>query len=581
MENVITNAYGTGNLLSRSNLMKGCTSYSATSIENCSGDFARMLHPASVGNLVTVSNPYDKFSPQEREAMAHTWHFHLISAECTFAEYLYNYVRELEQMMSAHGLLKFNAKRLVNELKDTVQSMQVLVKGHGRAQIKLFCVPIFAPMADEYYNIGGDLTSRIVLRIRKRIDEEVTRLFYCTKNMLNRTGCPYADVLNHLQMIMFVVTTDIEFSDVVRDRARKLLDGTGKEIQYTMSNHNARIVKAARQLILQLYNETKYPFHKEDMENVRTLARVIQERLVGERTRDAMDEEIWGVRGDFTLFVLLRLAMRLQGHGEPVSRKELKHLLFRLGTKENVRAFVKELRATAIPEGEGMIDRLEGFDIPESSDTLMQQFFRLCLEDKSMYRPFSSDEEVKMRNIRQMVYYSKDSTISDSMLRYIFIMKGGVKKRVEEFLSAAGTEVMRKTLRKLKKMKVTDLQGRKGRYYFDFFKGIDELRKERGLSDKDMMQAMGLGKTKYYGMKKVTSMRYTRGDEISRLIRDLSTFMKVDASYYLYLCIRETDNELVSEQTVEYVLRRGIVVYLTNNEIRAEMDSGEEYQLEG
>lgn len=228
-----------------------------------------------------------------------------------------------------------------------------------------------------------------------------------------------------------------------------------------------------------------------------------------------------------------------------------------------------------------MIDRLEGFDIPESSDTLMQQFFRLCLEDKSMYRPFSSDEEVKMRNIRQMVYYSKDSTISDSMLRYIFIMKGGVKKRVEEFLSDAGTEVMRKTLRKLKKMKVADLQGRKGRYYFDFFKGIDELRKERGLSDKDMMQSMGLGKTKYYGMKKVTSMRYTRGDEINRLIRDLSTFMKVDAAYYLYLCIRETDNELVSEQTVEYVLRRGIVVYLTNNEIRAEMDSGEEYQLEG
>ena len=136
------------------------------------------------------------------------------------------------------------------------------------------------------------------------------------------------------------------------------------------------------------------------------------------------------------------------------------------------------------------------------------------------------------------------------------------------------------TLRKLKKMKVADLQGRKGRYYFDFFKGIDELRKERGLSDKDMMQAMGLGKTKYYGMKKVTSMRYTRGDEISRLIRDLSTFMKVDAAYYLYLCIRETDNELVSEQTVEHVLRRGIVVYLTNNEIRAEMDSGEEYQLE-
>ena len=57
--------------------------------------------------------------------------------------------RELEQRMAAHGLLKFNAKRLVNELKDTVQSMQVLVKGHGRAQIKLFCVPIFAPMADE------------------------------------------------------------------------------------------------------------------------------------------------------------------------------------------------------------------------------------------------------------------------------------------------------------------------------------------------------------------------------------------------------------------------------------------------
>lgn len=563
------------------NLQKSCTSYSATNIENCSGDFARMMQPVSVGHLATASNPYDKFSLQEREAMAHTWHFHLISAECTFAEYLYNYVRELENMMAGYGLLKFNTKRLVNELKDTVQSMQVLVKGHGRAQIKLFCVPIFAPMADEYYNIGGDLTSRIVLRIRKRIDEEVTRMFYCTKNMLNRTGCPYADVLNHLQMIMFVVTTDMEFSDVVRDRARKLLEGTGTEIQYTMSNHNARIVKAARQLIIQLYNEKNYPFRKEDMENVRTFARVIQERLVGERTRDAMDEEIWGVRGDFTLFVLLRLAMRLQGQGEPVSRKELKHLLFRLGTKDNVRAFVKELRATVIPEGEDMIDRLEGFDIPESSDTLMQQFFRLCLEDKSMYRPFSSDEEVKMRNIRQMVYYSKDSTISDSMLRYIFIMKGGVKKRVEEFLSTAGTEVMRKTLRKLKKMKVADLQGRKGRYYFDFFKGIDELRKERGLSDKDMMQAMGLGKTKYYGMKKVTSMRYTRGDEISRLIRDLSTFMKVDAAYYLYLCIRETDNELVSEQTVEYVLRRGIVVYLTNNEIRAEMDSGEEYQLEG
>lgn len=567
---------------SGSNPLNGSFSYSATNLEKCTGDFSFVASHGSGNPLVTTHNSYDKFPMQEREAMAHTWHFHLISSECTFADYLYRYVHELEQMMAGYGLLKFNAKRMVNELKDSVQSMQSLVKGHGRAQIKLFCLPIFAPLVKDYYEDGGDLTNRLILRIQKRIDAEMTRMFYCTKNMLNRTGCPYADVLNHLQMIMFLVTTDIEFCDVVKERVRLMMEGSNEVVRYEMSNHNARIVKAAKYLIQSLYNENKYPFRKEDMNDVRTLARVIQERLVGERTREAMDEEIWGVRGDFTLYVLLRLAMRLQGEGEPVSRKELKHLLFRLGTKENVRKLVGELKSVELPAAEGndMIDRLEAFDIPEDSEAMMQKFFRLCLEDKSLYRPFESEHEVTLRNLRRMVYYSKDSMINDSMLRYIFIVKGGVKKRVEEFLKEAGQEVMRKTLRKLKSMKVTDLQGHKGRYYFDFYKGIDELRKERNMSEKDMMSVMGIGKAKYYGMKKVTSLHYTGGDKIKKLIRDLSTFMNVDAGYYLYLCIRETDNELISEQTIEYVLNRGIIVYLSKNEARLEMESGEEYQLE-
>lgn len=536
-----------------------------------------MLNPMNGKHLVTVNDPYAKFSDTEREAMAHTWHFHLISAECTIANYLNTYVHELEKMMTAQGLMKFNMKRMMNELNSAVNGMKTLVDGHGRAQINVFCRPIFAPLAEEYRGIGGDLTGRLIFSIRGRINNDITRMFYCTKNMLNRTGCPYADVLNHLQMIMFLVNTDIEFSDVVRKRASKLLAMCGKEIEYKMSPYSAKILKSAKQLISSLFDEKKYPLRESDMKDVRILARVIQEKLVAERTRDAMEEDVWTVRGQFSLFVLLRLAMRMQGEGEPVGHKELKHLLFRLGDKASVRAFLKELSETPLPEGDEMIEKLEAFDIPEDENSMMRKFYELCLRDKTMYRSFSSEQERLFRNLRQMVYWSEDSMISEKMLRYLFIMKNGVKKRVEEFLREADADVMRKTLRRLKSIKVAELQHPRGRYYFDFWRGIDEIRQERRMSDKDMMSIMGVGKTKYYGMKRVTSLKYTGGEDVRRLIRDMSNFMKVDAGYYLYLCMTETDNQLISEQPFEYVLARGMIVYLSKTEPGMEMESGEEY----
>ena len=170
MENLTTKAFGAG-IAAGGNLATGCSSYSAMNHNECRNSFGSL----GTRRLVQVNDPYDKFSMRDREAMAHTWHFQLISSECFLADLMYKYVRELEQMMTEKGMMKFNLKRSVNELKQQVESLQKLVNGHGKAQVMVFCKPMFAPMADEYYNDGGDLTSRIVLRIKNRLDSDMQR----------------------------------------------------------------------------------------------------------------------------------------------------------------------------------------------------------------------------------------------------------------------------------------------------------------------------------------------------------------------------------------------------------------------
>ena len=556
MENLTTKAFGAG-IAAGGNFATGCSSYSAMNHNECRNSFGSL----GTRRLVQVNDPYDKFSMRDREAMAHTWHFQLISSECFLADLMYKYVRELEQMMTEKGMMKFNLKRSVNELKQQEESLQRLVNGHGKTQVMVFCKPMFAPMADEYYNDGGDVTSRIVLHIKNRLDTDMQRMFYCTKNMLNRTGCPNPDVVNHVQMIMFLVNTDIEFCEVVRERVTNLLAGFDKGIEYRMSPHNAKIHKAGKDLLRALYDEKKYQFRDQDLKDVRTLARVIHEKLVGERTRNAMDDEIWAVRGNFALYVLLRLAMRLQGDGEPLSRKELKHLLFRLGDKQTVRNLINELRGCTLPEGDDIFDMLEEFDIPEDENSVIRQFFTLCMQDKTMYGKGEPIQNRAYRQIRQMIYRSENGTLPKTVLEYMY-HAAGTKKFVNALLESAGKEVTGKALRLFRTMKASEMDRPADRYYFHFGNGLERAREESGMTVDELIKKMGISRQQYRLFAKFTSLEYGYVRQVGELFNEVSAILKLEPKYLLYLSIEKSTRESVAVCEFNHVLHRGAEFYL-------------------
>lgn len=556
MENLsTTNAC---NVLSGTNNMPVTrASYSAVNAGKCTGSFGNL----GKKRLVTVCDPYDKFSMRDREAMAHSWHFQLISSECFLADFMFKYVHELEQIMYEKGLVKFNLKKSLKELISQVESLKGLVKGHGKAQIMVFCRPMFAPLVEDYCRDGGDLTDRLICSIYSRINQDLVRMFYCTKNMINRTGCPHPDVVNHLQMIMFLVNTDIEFTDIVRDRVTRLLAGFDKGVEYVMSPHNAKIQKAAKDLLRCLYDERKYEFHETNVKDVRTLARVIQEKLVGEKTRDAMDDDIWAVRGDFALYVLLRLAMRLQGNGDPLTRKELKHLLVRLGSKDNVKSLIDELSKTALPQGDDIREMMDEFDVPEDENSMMRTFFRLCMEDKVMYGKNEPPQNRAYRQLRQMIYRSKNGTLPKSVLEYMY-HAAGTKKFVIELMNLAGKEVTGKSLKLFRSMKASDMDKPADKYIFHFGHGLERARIEAGLSVDELIKKMGISRQQYRAFADFTSLKYGYVRQVGELFNELAAILKMESKYILYLSIERGEGENLAVCEFNHVLHRGAEVYL-------------------
>lgn len=534
----------------------GRIAYSANSFTDCSASLAGSYSRGV--SLVRNTDPYAALSWKDRTAVANTWHFHLIAVECVLADYLNNYVYQLEQLMKEAGLMRHRMKKCMTDLTDASRQLYRMVNKHGRIQVKVFCSPMYAPLADDYHRDGGELIKNIIAEVKQMEDLDITRLYFCTKNMINRTKCPHADIATNLQMLLLLTNTDLEFFEVVSQRVKALV---GDRISYTVSDTNAKVLKAVRTIYELLFSAYDEEVNQKDVNDVRTLARMFQEKLVGEEMTALMEKQIWMLRGNFMLYVLLRLAMRQQNGG--VERRDLKHLLVRMGSRDKVVGLLRELGQVALPEecDTDICEALQEFDLPKEKGSLMEEFYRLSLEDKVLYRQESDLRTRYCRTLRRMIYTSRERALSPSMLTFLYHLLH-TKKAVLSLLTDAGPEVMGKTIRRFRGMTAASMQRPDGRYYFNFGAGLERLRQEKGLTAQDMAQMMSLTKSQYDVFGRLTSFTAVDRTQLREWIAELGQALRVDTRHYLFLCIEPTDKEGVAVCSFDYVLMRGFMVYL-------------------
>lgn len=514
-------------------------------------------------SMIKVCNPYSSFTRSDREGMAQSWHFQLIASDCMVADYLFKYVHELKKMMCESGLARFKNKKYLSDMEAAVSILQRTVTEHGRIQIKVFCTPLYAPLVQDFQEDGGDMVGNIVLALVKYMNDYVNRILAGTTLLVRRTRCPNSQVIIHLQMIMLFVETSMELFETVRQRVSGLLMEDDVDMK-NVYKYYGTIKKAAMELILAFYNEDKYPMNAEDANDIRLQTYKFQEKLVGDGVRKEIDDIVWKVRADYMIYVILRLGMKVRNGG--LDRKDLKHLMVRLGNRENVLALIKELGKIKIIEKSDMDiqDMMQEYDLPKKKGTMLETFFRASLEDKVMYKMDESTEDRSNRNLRKLVYNAFDGCISAKRLEYWFYLYG-TKKSVEKMLLEAdgGSGVMKRTLKRFAGMKVADMRKPDARYFFDFGAGIETVMKEKGITHEELRGMLGIDRQNYADLLKANSLKYgIKYHAIKKLLYDLIRILKVDRTYFLYLTVKETDDENVAVCSFNHVFMRGCRVYL-------------------
>lgn len=488
------------------------------------GDRTNSLVPYQQNTKPSLIYPYlsaDKIAANQAEA--ETSNGYLLLIEIILSDQTNNYVHSIISILKEKGMMRHNLKRKANNLvassTDLIKRSQSLDSIH----IKEMTKDIYPSLSDDYIQNKGTFIQKI---------QEIEN---ATIEALNKLGVRNSDLAAKIEMVIMLCQTGIEFYNDTEAKINALMDG---RVQKKKSRQNESIQFYAMSLLHDLIGNLR--IMEEDEKKLTSLSGAFKMELVKEDMLTLFKSGITSLKIEFIEYVIISLHKKLLHHS--ISLQDYRTLMFRMGGKNNVRKLLNEISQIDLPD-DNEYDFYDLMEMLSETDNgpVIDEFRRLCLEDHIQMMPERKDEII-LRKLRQEVYRN-NGQLNILTLRYLYNVLG-TKVAMEEFISKAGTEVMGKTLKSIKRIKANALKLNYDKHHgLNLGKGINEVCRVKGVSIKQLYTKMGIDISCHYeleSMKDVT-IRPEIEQAIQPTIKKYSKALDCHPTFLLFASLEESE----------------------------------------
>lgn len=505
-----------------------------------------------------ASTRFDRYTAQQRMASADILNAHLLMVEIMMTNATQRYIYEVVSTLKERGLMRHNMKRRANELMNLSMDLMNRCKAHDSMQVRTFTETIYPGLTESFMRIGT-LTQKLQTVFWKTYGEKINLIYFATKNALDKCNVRQSDLVSNMEMVAMMCTTGIEFYDCMCRKVDGLLNGVGK-VSRQKSQHNEKMMSAVKDMLREMVGNIEIP--DKEGKDVRTLTAQFQMELVKDDLLKMVESGIVSLQVEFIEYVIASLRMKMAGEG--LRFQDYRTLMARMGTKNNVRMLLKEIASLPLPESEDyeVYDVMEMLpDAKAEGESVIDKFRRLCLEDHIRTVP-ETNEAITLRKLRQEVYRNH-GTLSMLTLRYLYNVFG-TKKAMTEYIARADADVMARTLRMLKTVKVSQLALKDGcRYELNLGEGVRTLYEMRGYTREKFASMAGVGTDRLLELEAMGDLAsYPRAKKVvGPFVTDVGKLLGIDPRYVLFASLRETGEKGTLPEVYKRLFREMENVY--------------------
>lgn len=518
-------------------------------------------------------HPVDRKTAEIRKAGADILNAHLLMVEIMMTNITQKYIYEVVSCLEERGLMRHNMKRRANELVNLSSDLMKRCNAHDAMQVRTFTETIHPGLSGSFIRGGGTLTQKLQNIFWKTYGEKINLIYFATKNALDKCNVRQSDLVSNMEMVAMMCTTGIEFYDCMCRKVDGLLNGVGK-VNRQKSQHNEKMMAAVKDMLREMVGNIEIP--DKEGTDVRTLTAQFQMELVKDDLLKLVESGIVSLQVEFIEYVIASLRMKMAGEG--LCFQDYRTLMARMGTKNNVRMLLNEIASLPLPES----DDYEVYDVMEmlpdakaEGESVIDKFRHLCLEDHIRTVP-ETNESITLRKLRQEVYRNH-GTLSMLTLRYLYNVFG-TKKAMAEYIARADADVMARTLRKLKTVKVSQLALKDGcRYELNLGQGVRAMYEMHGYTREKFASMAGVGTDRLLELEAMGDLAsYPHAEKaVGPLVMDVGKMLGADPRYVLFASLRKTKEKGTLPEVYKRLFREMEKVYNDKND-KSEEDGKEE-----
>lgn len=518
-------------------------------------------------------HPVDRKTAEIRKAGADILNAHLLMVGIMMTNITQKYIYEVVSCLEERGLMRHNMKRRANELVNLSSDLMKRCNAHDAMQVRTFTETIHPGLSGSFIRGGGTLTQKLQNIFWKTYGEKINLIYFATKNALDKCNVRQSDLVSNMEMVAMMCTTGIEFYDCMCRKVDGLLNGVGK-VNRQKSQHNEKMMAAVKDMLREMVGNIEIP--DKEGTDVRTLTAQFQMELVKDDLLKLVESGIVSLQVEFIEYVIASLRMKMAGEG--LCFQDYRTLMARMGTKNNVRMLLNEIASLPLPES----DDYEVYDVMEmlpdakaEGESVIDKFRHLCLEDHIRTVP-ETNESITLRKLRQEVYRNH-GTLSMLTLRYLYNVFG-TKKAMAEYIARADADVMARTLRKLKTVKVSQLALKDGcRYELNLGQGVRAMYEMHGYTREKFASMAGVGTDRLLELEAMGDLAsYPHAEKaVGPLVMDVGKMLGADPRYVLFASLRKTKEKGTLPEVYKRLFREMEKVYNDKND-KSEEDGKEE-----
>ena len=362
---------------------------------------------------------------------------------------------QVKDELVKQGLFRHDSKKYANALLNEARILQMRIKDNNRAVVIKWCRSIDRRQVfvRNFPEDGGNIASKFVLAFAEKFHKtwEVVRLdCRTTAKLLSEKQSKLVSVLLEIEAF---TNTGAELFDSCVKRMKRLVAGHGTA-SITKSTHHEAMRNAAHNLLRKMGKaSSKVP--ETNMRYAREHLASMQCMMISEGMGDFFQNEFDALSREFIIYMIARMWMDL--NESKVGLGTIRTVWERLGNRNDVSKFFKELKAMPAPEDEtDVIDVAKSVEVYLKKKKLkeLRRFKDMC-ENGEWYTGKETEELQEARILRQQA--RKNKGILPNEMIAVMAMHYKTKKALVEHLGTLGFE-LKPTLDKVKKMKASELK---------------------------------------------------------------------------------------------------------------------------